>query len=98
MDFQQIFASFPTGTVPADRLVRRTPLADKLARGRNQYLIYPELRNLFDNDDVLALLALAEQPLTLAALDEAAARARPALPAWRRAHAIAWLLKHGLLG
>jgi glycosyltransferase involved in cell wall biosynthesis len=98
MEFQEIFASFPTGTVPPDRLVQRTPLSDKLARGRNQYLIYPELRNLFDNDDVLALLALAERPLTLAALDEAAARARPALPAWRRAHALAWLLKHGLLG
>ena len=98
MDFQRIFGSFPTGTVPDDRLVARTPLADKLARGRNQYLIYPELRNLFDNDDVLALLALAERPVTLAALAEADARARPALPAWRRAHALAWLLKHGLLG
>jgi hypothetical protein len=97
MDFAQIFGSFPTGTVPADREVQRTPLADQLARGRNQYLIYPELRNLFDNEDVLALLALAGRPVTLAALAEADARARPTLPAWRRAHALAWLLKHGLL-
>jgi glycosyltransferase involved in cell wall biosynthesis len=98
MDFERIFAGFPSGVVPDSRVVARTPLADQLARGRNQYLIYPELRNIFGDEDVLALLALCEGPRSLAALAAADAQARPAVPAWRRAHAIAWLLKHGLLG
>jgi glycosyltransferase involved in cell wall biosynthesis len=100
MDFEGIFAGFPSSgdwRAEQSRSVARTPLADQLARGRNQYLIYPELKNLFGDEDVLALLGRAEQPITMAALSAADAAARPEVAAWRRAHAIAWLVKHGLL-
>jgi D-inositol-3-phosphate glycosyltransferase len=98
MDFDSIFASFPSGRVHADRQVVRTALARSLATGRNQYLIYPELRHVFGDADVLALLALAERPTTVAALAAADAAARPGFASWRRGHVIAWLIKHGLLG
>ena len=98
MDFATIFADFPSGRVEGDRRVARTPLSRTLVRAKNQYLIYPELRNVFTDADVLALLALAEAPLTLAALTAADAAARPGFAPWRRGHALAWLLKHGLLG
>jgi D-inositol-3-phosphate glycosyltransferase len=98
MDFDGLFASFPTGRVDPARVVVRTPLARSLASGRNQYLIYPELRHVFGDGDVLALLDRAAQPIALAALAEADARARPGFAPWRRGHAVAWLIKHGLLG
>ena len=98
MDFESVFASFPSGVVPPERVVARTELARTLATGRNQYLIYPELRHVFGDADVLALLALAERPIALAALAAADADARPGFAPWRRGHAIAWLIKHGLLG
>jgi D-inositol-3-phosphate glycosyltransferase len=97
MDFDTVFASFPTGRVDPQRQVARTALARSLATGRNQYLIYPELRHVFADADVLALLALAERPLSLSALTLADASLRPGFAPWRRSHAIAWLLKHGLL-
>lgn len=97
MDFDAIFAAFPSDRVAADRVVTRTPLAVQLATGRNQYLVYPELRNVFSDADVLALLALAERPIAVGDLAAADATRRPEVAAWRRAHAIAWLLKHGLL-
>ncbi|HEY0712402.1 MAG TPA: glycosyltransferase family 4 protein, partial [Polyangia bacterium] len=97
MDFDEAFASFPTeGDRPTRRVVR-SALAEALVGKRNHYLIYPELRNIFGDDDVIALLSLAAAPITLAALAEADAGRRPGFAAWRRAHAIAWLVKHGLL-
>ncbi|HEY0710662.1 MAG TPA: hypothetical protein VGG33_27915, partial [Polyangia bacterium] len=97
MDFDDVFASFPSGKVATDRQVVRSALAETLVGKRNQYLIYPELRNLFGDDDVIALLAQARQPLSLAALAAADRAQRPSFDDWRRDHAIAWLLKHGLL-
>jgi D-inositol-3-phosphate glycosyltransferase len=97
MDFDEAFASFPSEVGSARRLVMRSALAETLVGKRNQYLIYPELRNLFSDDDVIALLALAKKPITMAALAEADATARPAFAPWRRDHALAWLVKHGLL-
>jgi glycosyltransferase involved in cell wall biosynthesis len=98
MRFDHVFASFPSGPVDPQRTLARTPLSRVLASGRNQYLIYPELRHVFGDADVLALLDQAERPVTVAALAAADGAARPQLAPWRRSHAIAWLIKHGLLG
>ncbi len=98
MDFERIFANYPSGRVPEARVVQRTALSRALVKAKNQYLVYPELRNVFQDEDVSALLTTAERPITLEALAKQDAQARPQFASWRRGHAIAWLLKHGLLG
>lgn len=98
MDFERIFARFPTEGFRPERAVKPSPLADSLcADGNNAYPIFPELQNLVTDAEVLEALELARPGIAAGALAEALARRHPELPPWRARYAIAWLLKHGLL-
>lgn len=96
MDFGEIFASFPTEALSPSRPLRPSALARTLCVDQNGYVVYPELRNVFTNEDVLAALSLASPSTTLAALTAALASRYPG-EAWRITFLTTWLIKHGLL-
>ena len=54
-----MFAHYPTETIAAIAAVARTDVAGRLGATRNGYIIYPELKNIFSGEDVMAALALA---------------------------------------
>ena len=96
MSFGDIFASFPTEALDPARVLRPSPLAHTLCATYNGYVIYPELRNVFSNDDVMAALAQASPSTTLGALTDSLGPRWPADP-WRVTFLTTWLIKHGLL-
>ncbi len=98
MDFDRIFAHFPTEGFRPEREVKPSPMAASLCSGgSNAYPIFPELQNLLTDAEVLDALELARAGMAAGALAQALAERRPERPAWRAQVAVAWLLKHGLL-
>jgi hypothetical protein len=73
-----------------------SPLPARSAVRPGEHPIFPELRKLVTDAEVLEASDLARPGVAAGALAEALARRRHELPAWRARYAIAWLLKHGL--
>jgi len=97
MDFQQVFGHYPTTVRNTHRAVRRSVLAEAACRTENNYPIYPEMKNVFDGDAVMAALGLAESPVMLGELErELVERVFRKAP-WKASVLVGWLLKHGLL-
>ena len=62
MDFQRVFGHYTTTVRETARMVRRSALSRACCHETNGYPVYPELKNLFDDNGVLAALQLAEAP------------------------------------
>jgi D-inositol-3-phosphate glycosyltransferase len=98
MSFGDIFSHYPTETIDPERLVSRSELARTLCATSNGYVIYPELKNVFTGDDVMAALALAgDAPIAVGALGRALEVRFSWAAEWRAAALAIWLIKHGLL-
>jgi hypothetical protein len=97
LDFGQVFAHYPTSAVQPELSVRRTELSRQLCGQQNGYFIYPELRHVFEGDDVMAALAHAEAETTVGRIVQAIAGRWMAGESWRADFLLTWLLKHGLL-
>jgi glycosyltransferase involved in cell wall biosynthesis len=98
MDFSEIFSHYPTETMDPARLARRSDLARTLCATHNGYVIYPDLKNVFSGDDVMAALAIVgDGAVSVEALSRALELRFPWAPAWRASALTTWLLKHGLL-
>jgi hypothetical protein len=82
-----------TGPIDAARLVARTPFS----RQGQAWVIYPELRVVFDDDDVRAALEECEQPLPFSRLVAFLETRLGAREPWVAGFIATWLLKHGLL-
>jgi glycosyltransferase involved in cell wall biosynthesis len=95
--FAEVFSHYPTATHDPGRRVARTPLSRTIGDAAGNYVIYPELKNIFSGEDVMAALALADAPVSL---DDLVGQLTPRWPeadAWRGAYLVSWLLKHGLI-
>ncbi len=102
MSFGEIFSHYPTETFAPDRPIARTDVARALCATQNGYIIYPELKNVFSSDDVMAALAAVgdragADRITIAALTERMQARFPWAPVWRARLLTTWLLKHGLV-
>jgi D-inositol-3-phosphate glycosyltransferase len=93
LDFTRAFGHFMTGPIDAARLVARTPFS----RQGQAWVIYPELRVVFDDDDVRAALEECEQPLPFSRLVAFLETRLGAREPWVAGFIATWLLKHGLL-
>ena len=102
MSFGEIFSHYPTEPIASQRPLAVTEVARTLCATQNGYIIYPELKNVFGGDDVMAAVALVGDRegaarLTIADLTE---RLQPRFawaPLWRARLLVTWLLKHGLV-
>ncbi len=84
LDFGEVFSHFATAGADASRLVVRST-------------IYPELKHLFVEEDVRALLTNSHTPRTLAEVElEMRERLIDRRP-WIAGFVVGWLMKHGLL-
>ncbi len=102
MSFGEIFSHYPSGTIAPARPLARTEVARALCAAQNGYIIYPELKNVFSGDDVMAALALVgdregADRVTVGALTEELQSRFPWAPLWRARMLVIWLLKHGLV-
>jgi len=97
MDYGRVFGHYPTAGWDPARVVRATE-AGRAVLGGFQHLIYPELRQILSDAEVLEGVRLAGGGLALGDLVAGLALAFPAAPAWRGRVTAAWLLKHGLVG
>ncbi len=102
MNFGDIFSHYPTEPIAADRPIARTEVARALCSVQNGYVIYPELKNVFSGEDVMAALALVgdregTDRITIADLTERLGPRFPWAPLWRARMLSTWLLKHGLV-
>ena len=96
------FSHYPTEPIAADRAIARTEVARTLCASRNGYTIYPELKNVFSGDDVMAALALVADRegagrITIGDLTLRLQPRFPWAPLWRARLLVTWLLKHGLV-
>lgn len=90
LDYGDFFGHFPTGAFDPSRLMERGPKA-------NEFVIYPELKHLFVEEDVRALLINTPSPRTLAELEaEMLERLEDRRP-WLARFVVGWLVKQGLL-
>ncbi|MBJ96007.1 MAG: hypothetical protein CMP23_16205 [Rickettsiales bacterium] len=97
MDFQQVFGHYPTTVRKTQRRLNRSALAAAICPQQNGYPIYPEMKNLFDGNAVMAALAFAAETVELDALEaKIKEQVYPHSP-WRASLLVSWLLKHGLL-
>jgi glycosyltransferase involved in cell wall biosynthesis len=94
LDFSRAFGHFMTGAIEPGRRVQRTPFSR--APGPT-WVIYPELRVVFDDDDVHAALARCEAPVPFSELVAFLHARLDAREPWIAGFIATWLLKHGLL-
>jgi len=102
MSFGEIFSHYPTEPIAGDRPIALTDVARTLCAIQNGYIIYPELKNVFSGDDVMAALTLVGDRegaarLTISDLTERLQPRFPWAPLWRARLLATWLLKHGLI-
>lgn len=90
LDYGDFFGHFTTGAFDATRLVERSPRAD-------DFVIYPELKHLFVEEDVRALLQNTKKPRTLAELEAEMTRRLDDRRPWVARFVVGWLVKQGLL-
>ena len=90
LDYGDFFGHFPTALFDGSRRVVRSSKA-------NEFVIYPELKHLFVEEDVRALLINTTAPRTLSELEaEMTARLIDRRP-WVARFVVGWLVKQGLL-
>lgn len=90
LDYGEFFGHFTTGGADTSRKVVRAEKA-------TEFVIYPELKHLFVEEDVQALLQATAEPRTLAELEvQMRARLEDRRP-WIAGFVVGWLMKQGLL-
>lgn len=90
LDYGDFFGHFPTATFDPSRRVQRSSRA-------NDFVIYPELKHLFVEEDVRALLINTTEPRTLGELEaEMITRLVDRRP-WVARFIVGWLVKQGLV-
>lgn len=94
LDFAAAFGHFMGPSLGPDTRLQRTTLSRLPG---TPWVVYPELKELLDGDDVKALLAFVEQPQSWAACAELLAKRSPTRPAWAAGFTVGWAVKHGLL-
>lgn len=98
MSFGEIFSHYPSEASAPSRLLSRSDVARALCDTHNGYVIYPELKNVFSGDDVMAALAAVGAGQVAAGELARSLEGRFAwAPAWRASALVTWLIKHGLL-
>jgi D-inositol-3-phosphate glycosyltransferase len=98
MNFGEIFSHYPSEPLAPARLVARSDVARALCDTHNGYVIYPELKNVFSGDDVMAALAAAgDAPVAIGDLARSLEGRFSWAPTWRASALVTWLIKHGLL-
>jgi hypothetical protein len=98
MSFGEIFSHYPSEAIAPGRIVARTEVARALFESQNSYVIYPELKNVFSGDDVVAALtALGDGRATIADLTRWLESRFSWAAVWRARVMVTWLLKHGLV-
>ncbi len=90
LDYPTFFGHFPTAHFDASRRVVRSPKS-------NDFIIYPELKHLFVEEDVRALLSHAETPRSLSELEEEMTCRLVDRRPWVSRFVVGWLLKQGLV-
>lgn len=90
LDFGAFFGHFPSGTFDPSRKVVRSSNA-------NDFVIYPELKHLFVEEDVRALLINTPSPRTLAELEAEMVKRLEDRRPWIARFVVGWLMKQGLL-
>ncbi|MFT3840854.1 MAG: glycosyltransferase family 4 protein [Myxococcaceae bacterium] len=90
LDFEQSFGHFFTGRVDGARALKPNPLA-------KDWIVYPELKNLFDDEDVRAAMLFAANGCTFDALEAHLAARLKDRSAWVPRLIATWLVKQGLL-
>ena len=91
LDFERSFGHFVTGRIDGARVV-------KPSQSAKDWIIYPELKNLFDDDDVKSALAHAANGCSFDALEAHLATRVRDRGAWVPRFIATWLVKQGLLG
>lgn len=94
LDFTQAFGHFMTGPIEPGRLVRRTTFSRSAGPA---WIIYPELRVVFDDDDVHAALSRCDAPVAFGELVAFLTTRLGGREPWVAGFIATWLLKHGLL-
>jgi glycosyltransferase involved in cell wall biosynthesis len=90
LDYPAFFGHFTTGAPdPTTKMVR--------AERADDFVIYPELKHLFVEEDVRALLQACATPKTVEALVGEMRQRLVDRRAWIAAFVVGWLLKQGLL-
>ena len=90
IDFAEAFGHFASAPLEMDRKVVRSARAD-------EFVIYPELKHLFVEEDVRALLQHTTEPRTVQSMvDEMQTRLEDRRP-WVATFVVGWLLKQGLV-
>lgn len=90
LDFEECFGHFITQGHDGTRRLVRSPAAQ-------EFVVYGELKHLFTEDDVRAVLATAAAPRPAAELEEEAARRLGGQRPWVARFAVGWMVKQGLL-
>ncbi|MFT3706049.1 MAG: glycosyltransferase family 4 protein [Archangium sp.] len=90
LDFADFFGHFTSAPVDASLKVIRAERAD-------DFVIYPELKHLFVEEDVRALLQTCTEPKTLEALTHEMKQRLVDRRPWIAGFVVGWLLKQGLL-
>jgi len=102
MSFGEIFSHYPTEPIAPERSIALTEVARTLCATQNGYIIYPELKNVFSGDDVMAALAQVgdHEGARRLTIGDLTARLQPRFawaPLWRARMLVTWLLKHCLV-
>jgi glycosyltransferase involved in cell wall biosynthesis len=98
MSFGEIFSHYPTEPIAGERLIARSEVARALCETHNGYVIYPELKNVFGGEDVMAALAsMGEGTCAVSDLTRFLQPRFPWASAWRASLLVTWMLKHGLV-
>jgi glycosyltransferase involved in cell wall biosynthesis len=98
MRHAEIFAHYPTALLADGERLVVSALGRSVHEGALSYVIYPELRNVFTADDVVASLAAASRGGITAGELRAQLEARWSGPdRWRAGALVIWLLKHGMV-
>jgi hypothetical protein len=99
LDYGRVFAGYPTAGWEPQRKVRPTEAGRAVLGGDGRWVyLYPELRQILSEREVVEAVRLAGDGAPLGALEAGLRAAFPAAPPWRARVAVAWAVKHGLLG
>jgi|APLak6261675434_1056106.scaffolds.fasta_scaffold00281_2 glycosyltransferase involved in cell wall biosynthesis len=90
LDFGAFFGHFTTSGADPTRVVTR-------AEKSNEFVIYPELKHLFVEEDVRALLINTTAPRTLADVEREMRERLVDRRPWIAGFVVGWLVKQGLL-
>jgi len=98
LDFQRVFAHYPSAELCQQDVVSASAAGRLMCGGSNHYPVYPELSNLFSDDEVVAVVRAAQdRPKPIDVMLGVIRGVAADRPEWHARYLLTWLLKHGLL-